>query len=245
MGQAVVHLARPEQATDEAIRGMSEVRVSAMMKRLIATKMERIPPADRTRVWTAQEVAALSSEAQAWAELADDPHGVRFDYPTTWELLGPVVPTGMKRYERIVRTGHLFRSSHARTSAEVAVGLAPFNVKRPKDAISEATFAQFTAQMASSVRRIPNGTLVLNETLPARSFKGSCHAVVHNIATFAQADTTTSRVEQWLLLSRDRTTMCAITLFNVDLTCWEVFGAMQMRILESVALVSERHSRQF
>lgn len=240
-----------DPGTDKAFGGMSQGQLSAKLNRSIATKLDRIPPLDRTRVWTAAEVAALSRADQASGELTHCPFGIKLVYPATWQLvgsmqaagakrLGPMQPAGVKRYEWLVRTGHLFKPNHMRTTAEVGVGIAPFNTNRPTDAVTEATFAQFSAQLAMATNDIPGGKLLLNETLPANAFKASRYSVTHSVSTFEQSDQTTSRAEQWLMLSEDRTSMCVISLFSADLSCWEKYGAMQTRVLESITFTDAR-----
>eukprot|EP00307_Rebecca_sp_RCC1486_P005186 CAMPEP_0119411604 /NCGR_PEP_ID=MMETSP1335-20130426/4297_1 /TAXON_ID=259385 /ORGANISM="Chrysoculter rhomboideus, Strain RCC1486" /LENGTH=238 /DNA_ID=CAMNT_0007436261 /DNA_START=1 /DNA_END=717 /DNA_ORIENTATION=+ len=224
-----------EGAADRVWGAMPQSKVDASMNKAIATKMDRIPPLDRARVWSAEEIAALSSSEQPWGEVTDDPRGVRFSYPTTWDLIGPVA-VSKARYERLVRTAHVLNEQHARCTAEMSVGLVYFNGSKPTEPISIQNFDKMTAQISDSASRLPGGALLTHETLPAGVFKSSTHHVVHNVSQFAQPDATTTRVEQWMMLSKDRTTMCTITLFNSDLSAHETYGEMQRRYLESVQL---------
>jgi len=230
--------------TDRAVKVMSQAKMDSALAKVVATKQERIPPLDRERVWADAEVAALSDESQGWEHLEGDEMGVHFDYPSNWELLPPL-RVGGTRYDRVVRTAHLLRPNHLRPSAEMAVGFAHFNNRKLNESISVENFIVFTDKMTESARKLPGAQLLAHETLPAGAFKGNTHPVVHNMLTFAQNDGTTSHVEQWLILSRDQTIMCTLTIFNGDLPCRETYGNVQRRWLESVQVAKFHLVSQF
>jgi hypothetical protein len=229
------HTSVSRSNADRAIGGMAQVKVDALMNKAIITKMSRIPQLDREREWTFEEVDSLASAEQAWADLTDDRRGVRFSYPSNWQL-APPVRIRLTRYERVVRTGHLLSPKHMRCSAEMSVGFANFNAKKPTEAISVSTFIKLTGQISEATRRIQGGALLVSETLRAGVFKNSVHPVVHNLSTFDQPDGTTTRVEQWMMLSKDRTMQCMITLFNSDLSAHAMYGDMQTRWRDSIEL---------
>lgn len=220
---------------DEAWSSMPQKKVDKSMNDAVATKMERVPELDREREWSAAEIAALSSTEQPWETVTDDPRGLRFDYPTAWQLVGPRT-IGVSRYERLVRTAHVLNKTHIRCSAEMSIGFAHFNPKKPRQKISLETYDKMTAQIEASSRKVEGCILLTSEKLDAGVFKGSKYPVVHTISKFAQPDGTTSRVEQWMLLSVDRTTQCVLTTFNSDLPAAETYGAMQHRFIKSVEL---------
>mmetsp|Transcript_18515 Transcript_18515/g.45451 ORF Transcript_18515/g.45451 Transcript_18515/m.45451 type:complete len:239 (+) Transcript_18515:147-863(+) len=231
MGQCLGGASKGPNA-QEHLSNMSQDKIDDQLAKAIATKAQRIPELNRERVWTPEEVAALSKVGQPWAWLEDDTMGLRYEYPTLWESLPPL--KNGTRLDRVVRTGHLVKENHMRPSGEMCVGFARFNAKAPKDPVLLETFMTFTEKLTNGASRISGGKILLKETLPAGSFKSSTHPVVHNLSTFLQSDGTTSRVEQWMLLSRDRAMFVAITIFNSDLPCYDTYRPIQDRWLASV-----------
>ncbi|KAL1527415.1 hypothetical protein AB1Y20_016083 [Prymnesium parvum] len=217
--------------TEDKLRAVSQQQIDHTMQKAIASKMDRIPDLDRTREWTAEALESLCARDAPW-EALEDPMGFSFEYPTRWELIGPV-QSSPTQYVRQVRTAHVLQPRHARCSAEMSVSFAAFNHQRPRDQVSVEAFLKLCQHLADGARKV--GTVLEQETIAPGGFKASKHPVVRILSHFGQSDQTTTRVEQWLMMSVDRRTFCTITLFNSDLPQYDQYGDMQRRYLDSVS----------